>query len=154
MLCQVASKLPPRPLKIATWAQLGPILASSWLPRGPQDAPKRTQDGSKRLQEGPKRPQEAPRRAQGGPKTAPRRPQVASRSLPSRIQKSSYIKKPPKKRPRGPKNPQKAPKRPRAPRRPPRGAQEPPKKRAVQCLSWEDIELAAGESSSKKTTPC
>ena len=61
--CHVASKLPSRWLKIATWAQLGPtwlhlglILCSQEAPRGAQEASKRPPRGSKRPPRGPKKP--------------------------------------------------------------------------------------------------
>ena len=50
------SKMTPRRLQVATWAQLGSILASSWPPRGPQEAPRGPQEAPKRPNLAPSRP--------------------------------------------------------------------------------------------------
>ena len=60
-MLKIASKLPPRWLKIATWAQLG----STWLHLGlilcPQEAPRGAQEASKTPPRGSKRPPRGPR---------------------------------------------------------------------------------------------
>ena len=113
------------------WSQetpRAPKRAPRWTqerPKRPQDGPKRPQDGPKSAQDGPKSPQEAAREGPRRPKTAPARPQVASGSLPSRIQKASYSRKPFKKRPRVPRTPKRSP---RGRQELPGGPQEAPKR--------------------------
>ena len=91
-------------------------MAARWPQDGPKMAPRGLRDAS-----------ETKSKIQAGLKMA----QVASKSLASRSQKSSYIIRAPKRRPRRPRSPQEAPKSSReAPKRPPRGPQEAPKRPA------------------------
>ena len=55
-MLKMASKLPPRWLKIATWAQLGPTWLHLVPPRGSKRRPRGSQVAPKMLQEAPKKP--------------------------------------------------------------------------------------------------